>query len=228
LNESDTYREWAPPPAWRAVVACCWEHEVVATRVQRVVPDGRADLLIENTGAVRVVGLWDEVALPELPAGTRIRGVRLRPEAVAAAFRVDAAELRNQNVDLSDVVGSRRSRDLVDDRALDAWVRGVEPDRRAAAAVRLLERESVDATADALGLSSRQLRRLFDTHVGVGPKTFQRVLRFQRFVQHADEGVPLARAAADAGYSDQAHMSREVLRMSGVTPRHLVRERRSS
>jgi len=194
----------------------------VATRVQRVVPDGRADLLIENTGAVRVVGLWDEVALPELPAGTRIRGVRLRPEAVAAAFRVDASELRNQNVDLSDVVGSRRSRDLV------AWVRGVEPDRRAAAAVRLLERESVDATADALGLSSRQLRRLFDAHVGVGPKTFQRVLRFQRFVQHADEGVPLARAAADAGYSDQAHMSREVLRMSGVTPRHLVRERRSS
>ncbi len=200
----------------------------MATRVQRVVPDGRADLLIENTGALRVVGLWDEVALPELPAGTRIRGVRLRPEAVAAAFGVDAWELRNQTLDLADVVGSKRSRDLVDDRALDAWVRGVEPDRRAAAAVRLLEHDSVDATADALGLSSRQLRRLFDAHVGVGPKTFQRVLRLQRFVQRTDEGAPLARAAADAGYSDQAHMSREVLRMSGVTPLHLVTERRES
>jgi AraC-like DNA-binding protein len=185
-------------------------------------------LLIENTGAVRVVGLWDEVALPELPAGTRIRGVRLRPEAVAAAFGVDAWELRNQTLDLADVVGTRRSRALVDERTLDAWVRGVEPDRRAAAAVRLLEHDSVDATADALGLSARQLRRLFDAHVGVGPKTFQRVLRFQRFVQQADHGVPLALAAADAGYSDQAHMSREVQRMSGVTPLDLVTERRAS
>ena len=107
-------------------------------------------------------------------------------------------------------------------------MRTVEPDRRAAAAVRLLERDSVEATADALGLSTRQLRRLFDAHVGVGPKTFQRVLRFQRFVQESDRGVPLARAAADAGYSDQAHMSREVLRMSGLTPVQLVTERRSS
>src|SRR5688572_16790847 len=45
LNEGDIYREWAPPPAWRHAVACCWEQRVTADRIQRVVPDGRADVL---------------------------------------------------------------------------------------------------------------------------------------------------------------------------------------
>src|ERR1700730_9593969 len=46
LNESDLYREWAPPEQWRHAVACVWEQRVVTDRLQRVVPDGHADLLI--------------------------------------------------------------------------------------------------------------------------------------------------------------------------------------
>src|SRR5262245_48926565 len=106
LNESDTYREWAPPPAWRSVVTCCWEQRVVAARVQRVVPDGCGDLLLLADGGAQVVGLADEVALISLAAGTWIRGVRLRPEAVAPAFGVAASELRNQTLDFADVVGA--------------------------------------------------------------------------------------------------------------------------
>src|SRR5262249_35196346 len=113
LNESDTYREWAPPPAWRSVVVCCWEQRVVAPRVQRVVPDGCADLLVRETGDAQIVGLADEVALVPLAAGTRIQGVRIRPEAVAPAFGVTACELRNRTVDAADVVGARHSRALL-------------------------------------------------------------------------------------------------------------------
>src|SRR5947208_5485792 len=95
LKESDTYREWAPPEAWREVVACCWEQHVGADRVQRVLPDGHADVLLYGSGEVELVGVYDHVALPVLPRDTVIRGIRLRPEAVAAAFRVDASALRN-------------------------------------------------------------------------------------------------------------------------------------
>jgi AraC-like DNA-binding protein len=225
LNESDVYREWAPPPAWTSVVTCCWEQRVVVPRVQRVVPDARADVLVRETGDAQVVGLADEVALVSLPAGTRIRGIRIRPEAVAPAFGVTASELRNRTVDAADVVGARRSRVLVDERSIDEWIRSIEPDARAARAVRLLDDLTVDTTAAALGLSPRQLRRIFEVNVGVGPKSFQRVRRFQRFLQQAEAGVPLASAAAEAGYSDQAHMSRDVLGLSGLTPSRLVAER---
>ena len=57
LNEADIYREWAPPPRWAHVIACCWEQRVSADRVQRVLPDGHADLLIYESGLIEVVGL---------------------------------------------------------------------------------------------------------------------------------------------------------------------------
>ena len=43
-----------------------------------------------------------------------------------------------------------------------------------------------EQVAGTVGLSERQLRRRFHAAVGYGPKTLQRVYRFQRFVQRAD------------------------------------------
>jgi AraC-like DNA-binding protein len=225
LQESDIYREWAPPPAWRAVVACCWEQRVTVERALRVLPDGCADILIHGSGAIDVVGLFDEVSTPVLAAGASIRGVRIRPEAVAAMFAVDASSLRNQSVALADIVGARRSRNAQDRTQLDAWIRSVEPDARAAVAVRLLRDHRVTEVADRIGTSARQLRRAMLTHVGLGPKTYQHVVRFRRFLAHAEQGDALAVAAARAGYADQSHMSNEVRRLSATTPAALLAER---
>ena len=227
LNEPDIYREWEPPPEWRHAVACCWEQRVSADRVQRVLPDGHADLLIYESDVVQVVGLQDRVALPVLPKGTHIRGVRLRPEAVAAAFEVTASALRNLTVDGTDVFGSRRARRLADPRALDAWLRSIEPDRRTALATRLLASHSVLDTADMLGITARQLRRSLLTNLGLAPRTYQRVLRLQRFLAGAEEGrLGLATAAAAAGYADQPHLTRDVQALTGLTPARLLDERR--
>jgi methylphosphotriester-DNA--protein-cysteine methyltransferase len=65
-------------------------------------------------------------------------------------------------------------------------------------------------------------RRRFTEHIGYGPKTLQRVLRFQRFMRTiASPRVELAGAAALAGYADQSHLSRETRRLAGLTPRQL-------
>jgi AraC-like DNA-binding protein len=226
LNEPDTYREWAPPPEWRHAVACCWEQRVGPTgRVQRVLPDGHADVLVYDSGVVEVVGLHDAVALPLLPAGTRLHGVRLRPAAVAAAFGVSASSLRNATVAAADVVGARRARLLAEPGGIGAWIRSVSPDPRTVAAVRLLASHSVDDAADLLGLTPRHLRRILLADVGLGPKAFQRVVRLQRFVHAADAGAPLAAAAAEAGYADQSHLTRDVRALAGLTPAALARER---
>jgi len=77
-------------------------------------------------------------------------------------------------------------------------------------------------------LSVRQLRRRCHAAAGYGPKTLQRVLRFQRFVRMLDAAAPppdLASAAALAGYADQAHLTRECAALSGLTPAALARVR---
>jgi AraC-like DNA-binding protein len=72
-----------------------------------------------------------------------------------------------------------------------------------------------------LFISARQLHRRFVAALGYGPKTLQRILRFQAFLAlshaHADDGS-LTRLAAAAGYADQAHLSRECSRLAGLTP----------
>ena len=211
---------------WRHAVACLWEQRVARARVQRVVPDGHADLLFYGSGDVEIVGLADVVALPELPAGTVLSGVRLRPEAVGPALRTPASGLRNLTVQAEDVFGARKARRLVDPGYLDAWVRDIQPDSRVAAALTLLDAHPVEEVADLVSVSSRQLHRGLLAQAGLAPKALQQVLRLQRFIRAADAGALLAAAAADAGYADQSHLTREVKRLAGVTPAHLVNERR--
>jgi len=228
LNKSDIYREWAPPPEWAHAVACCWEQQVTSERVQRVLPDGHADLLIYDSGLIEIVGLYDQVALPVLPAETHLRGVRLRPAAVAAAFRTPASSLCNRSVPADSVIGSRPARRLADRQGMDSWIRSIEPSAQASAAVDLLATQPVDAAAAVLGVTGRHLRRILVAEVGLPPKVYQQVIRLQRFVKAADAGLPLATAAAVAGYADQPHLTRDVRRFSGLTPAPLVRERRSA
>ena len=115
-------------------------------------------------------------------------------------------------------------------RVASSLVEAAPPDRAIVAASRLLAdpRARVERLAGTLGLSDRQLRRRCDAAVGYGPKALQRTLRFRRLLDGLDGGVDLALVAAGAGYADQAHMSRECTRLSGLSPAALRRERAQS
>jgi AraC-like DNA-binding protein len=82
---------------------------------------------------------------------------------------------------------------------------------------------AVSTVAARLGLSERQLHRRSLASFGYGPKTLARVLRFDRALALARDGVPYARVAATTGYADQAHLSREVRTLAGVPLNTLVK-----
>ena len=76
-----------------------------------------------------------------------------------------------------------------------------------------------------LNMSERTLRRRFEDAFGYGPKTLDRILRFQRFWRLRKKAAEASTAllAIEAGYADQAHLIRESRRLTGVTPLALAR-----
>ena len=235
------YAEWPAPAALRDAVACLWAQVTTegADRTGLVLPDGCADLIWEQGRGAFVAGPDTGPAPTTMAAGTVILGVRFRPSAGGPALGIPLSELRDQRVDLADLRRAEAGRlpaaldpQTAAARVLDvtaALLDGGAPDPVVTWAARLLRDPQARAedVAAAVGLSMRQLRRRCHAAVGYGPKTLQRVLRFRRFVSRIDAcpDVDLAAVAAEAGYADQAHLTRECAKLSGLTPAALARQR---
>jgi AraC-like DNA-binding protein len=164
-------------------------------------------------------------------------GARFRPGVAPELLRLPASELVDRHVPLDAVEPALAAR-------LDARLTGAsdplmalqqelmrvladlrEPDPVVRAATALLAGGSagVAEVADRVYVSERQLQRRFAERVGYGPKTFQRIARFQQALrQLGRDGAGLAGAAVLAGYADQAHLTRESRRLAGLSPRELV------
>jgi AraC-like DNA-binding protein len=88
-------------------------------------------------------------------------------------------------------------------------------------------RAPITAIATELGWSHRRLIARFRDHLGLTPKQFARIVRFDRAVQslHRTPRPSLAGVAHDCGYCDQAHMNRDFRELAGTTPAALVAAR---
>ena len=241
------YLEWPAPAGLRHAIACLWAQVTPDSGQDRdglVLPDACSDLIWEQGRGAYVAGPDTGPVRTVMKAGTVVVGVRFRPSAGGPAFGLPLSELRDQRVELADLLRRDAKQlpgtldpDTAVIRALElaaALVTEGQPDPAATRAAVLLadpRARAEDVAAD-VGLSMRQLRRRCHTVVGYGPKTLQRVLRFRRFVSRLDAGPPrgqdahdLAALAAQAGYADQAHLTRECRDLAGLTPAALARQR---
>jgi AraC-like DNA-binding protein len=226
---ASTYGERPPTPAASPHVLCTWTQVTTARHVQHVVPDGCVDVLVSDAGAV-VAGPATRAVDVALAAGTAITALRFRPGHAAAALGVPASALVDCEVALADVLPGDLARRLIGaaDRAaaLETAFHAGPADPLVDVALPWLVRNPdrpVQALAALLGVSPRQLQRRVAAAVGYPPKTFQRIARLQRLLALARRApAPLARLALDAGFADQAHMTREVHALAGRTPSQLL------
>lgn len=221
--------------------AACWIHEIPRDRAPPIIvaPDGTIDLQWID-GILRVAGPDKEANMEIVPAGATVIGFRFRPAAAAAWLQVSARDLVNERPTLEELWGSRAIR-----LANQIWKS--QKDRDTVAAIEaVLAKHSADGPTDgamraaytlikagpppgvplvpwlarSLAMSERTLRRRFDQSYGYGPKTLERILRFQRFLRLSRTSrSPTAVMAAEVGYSDQAHLVRESRRLVGETPK---------
>jgi AraC-like DNA-binding protein len=232
------YRELPPPAALRPAVTCVWANVAPPEgSTTLVLPDGCSDLIWEHGHGVHLAGPDTRPWPTPLAPGTLLAGIRFGPGQGGTALGMPLSALLNQRVDTADL-GSRAVADVrrlpadarpgVALRALTGAVAAMLADHATdplvTAAVRLLRQPRVraDEIAARLGVSERQLRRRCQAAAGYGPATLRRVLRFQRFVAWLDRDGrgdgDLARAAAELGYADQAHLSRESVSLAGMPP----------
>lgn len=77
---------------------------------------------------------------------------------------------------------------------------------------------------EAACLSPKQFRRVFTAHIGINPKDFLRIIRFQHalFVLQSSPDLLFSRLAYECGYSDQSHLIHEFKTFSGYTPKEYL------
>lgn len=176
-----------------------------------------------------------------------VAGVSFRPGGTLPFFAVPASELRDVDVPLESLWGCRpaariRERlleagDTVDDaeeamqhmlNALENALRALWRPKVAHPAVAFAlsafqarpEVARIRAVTDAINLSSKRFIDRFEAEVGVTPKRYCRLLRFQRAIAqaHALARIDWADLAVSCGYVDQSHMIHEFQAFSGLTP----------
>ncbi len=228
------YSEHPPPRSLSDVVACVWSSRVegVGTHLLRTLPDGCVEIAFTADSPTLVYGPGAAWADVPLEGGRAYRGIRLRPGRAARLGRLDLAELSGCVVPAADVLTSPR----FDERTAQRWTESVlahlarfdgpPVDPVVAEAVQGIAGESrlrLPELARRLAISERQLRRRFVTSVGLAPSTYARVTRMHRAVRAAFRGDSYWGAIAyDAGFADQAHLSREILALTGHTPAQLL------
>ena len=234
------YKESAPSRDLCEFVACNWVRMVPREGPQEpapIVPDGCADIIVCDDAPPRVVGPDSVTRWVQLRAGTVIVGIRARPGTLRSLLGCPAGLILDGGASLSDLAPGAAalhqrllSSQNVQQRyaLLEGWVRGALAraktiDRALVAACRWLTANpqvEVGELARTLGWSARTLQRQFHGACGYGPKHFQRIMRTQRalHVARGDASLRLAHVAAQVGYADQAHMTRDFRDITGFTP----------
>ena len=237
LPDVDRYLERPAPDTARRLLTCVWSRRVAGeARACRIVPDACVDIIWHReSGQLFVAGPDTRAHVSRLTPGELV-GVRFRTGYAPAGLGVPADALRDERVDLAELWSGRAGR-LADTLAATGSTAAAQavlgdavlasartaPDP-AVPALLMLARDGarVGDMADAIGLTERQLHRRCLAAFGYGAKVLQRVLRFDRAMRLARGGGELADVAYRAGYADQAHLSREVRTLAGVTPTQLL------
>jgi len=174
-----------------------------------------------------------------------VLGVAFTSGGAAPFIGMPASEVRDLHVSLEDIWGVEarglRERLLEADpgerfELLEGWLLqqpGEDLNRHPAVTYALTEFSGVPHTrtvahvTDQVGLSARRFIELFDEEVGLTPKLYCRIQRFQYAIKlaHQTEDIDWADLAAMAGYYDQSHMIRDFQEFSGLNPSAYLKDR---
>jgi AraC-like DNA-binding protein len=237
------FRERPAAIALRRYVDAVWTNEVRVPSVLEVVPDGCIDIYWSGE-RLHVAGPNTRVVTSTVRHAARFIGVRFRPGVGARWLDISALEILNRHPPLEELVGRQSIEQvseklaLADDAVsaaaiLEQWVLRRTQKAPADFAHRVVAvatretppaRSRMRALMKEFGCSERTLRRKCEEAFGYGPKTLERILRFQRFLRRLQASrTSLSALAIESGYADQAHLAREARKLAGRSPTGIIK-----
>jgi AraC-like DNA-binding protein len=233
-----------PPTPLAAFVDRLWFYRCEApVRIgERAMPTGTMGLVVDlrsDSPGPSVLGAYSEALVLDERREALSAGVCFKPGGAFPFLGSPADELLNARAPLERFWGSRalalqarllRARSPASifdalERAMMAQVRRPPPQHPAVAFAlgEFQSRPQISTVGEVIrqvGLSPRAFIRRFAAEVGLTPKLFCRIRRFQQALRLARDGRPSswAHVALDCGYYDQAHFIRDFRAFSGFTP----------
>ncbi len=189
----------------------------------------------------RLVGVWSRRWVRRLEGRGRVRGVKVRAGGLKAFVDRPARDVADKILPLEELFGdlgpwAEEVLDVEDDplafARITTWLQELRRDEDVSLPIAIVDRITRDTSiltverlAEVAGLGPRALQRLFREHVGVSPKWVIRRHRLQEAALRLEQGtVSLAELAAELGYSDQAHLTRDFRAAVGKSPRKFSRD----
>lgn len=240
------YREFAPSAAMAQYIFCYWvlwsETTLQSPFTYRIVSDGCVDLLINCTTFDRLIVAGTANTSTAVSFNNKLEyfGIRFLPGCFRYFFPLPLKEVANKMVPCQDIWGNRlevfearlfsahstKERiDITETFLLQQFVaNNKRPDTRLLALLEKIYQQhghiSIENASSTHDISPRQLRRLFGQHIGVTPKTFARIVRFQsvlRAMMHEPK-ANWGKICFDFGYYDQSHFIHEFKDFFGSPP----------
>ena len=201
--------------------------------------------LTTGTTRARIAGVVRDDFVEEIHGEGRVVGAAFRPGGFRPFMDAPVSALTGRFPGVDEVFGDEGltlagevfatadAHEAIGRLAAFLTGRDPEPDPSAVKAAAVVERIAswpglvrVDELAADVGLSARSLQRLFHEYVGIGPKWVIRRFRMQEAAERAASGtgVDWAQLAAELGYADQAHFTRDFTAAVGTSPGRYARE----
>jgi AraC-like DNA-binding protein len=230
--------------ALRPYVGCFWIISAERDATIRIVPDLSTSISTELVNG-RTCGWWlrGPLVRPDerrFASPVTVVGVRLRPGIAYLLSAIAAERMVGRRVKVSAIpalreLAAERPVPQTADQCIDLLERFLiqrlehaSVHHIVAGALQAIERDhgcsNVCDVADRCQVSARHLNRLMRIWIGFGPKALATIVRFQaalKEIEHApaQSGAALA---TGTGYFDQAHLTTNLSRFAGATPRHLA------
>jgi AraC-like DNA-binding protein len=168
-----------------------------------------------------------------------------RPHGVKSFFNFPITELLNENISLQDLINNEAIE--LEDKLLSspnnkqriAHLENFLIGRliynnefeRVEHAIKMIENAKGQIKAQNIAyevcLGIKQFERTFSKYVGINPKKFASIIRFQNVIQMNSKGKrSLSQIAVDSGYYDQSHFIHDFKNLTGLTPKAFFNDKR--